>query len=84
MRMMRKEQTAGRVVSIPEGMILAEGRRAIDGYTEEQLRRLARQWSTFTPPFDRTPALGNRDALFRYGRTATWGVGVFAIWQIGF
>jgi hypothetical protein len=36
-----KEQTAGRVVSVPEGMTLADGLRSIGGYSPEVLDRVA-------------------------------------------
>jgi hypothetical protein len=33
----RKEKTAGRVVSIPDGMTLVEGLRMLGGYTDSEL-----------------------------------------------
>ena len=36
-----KEQTAGRVVSIPEGMTLADGLRMLGGYSEAEVENIA-------------------------------------------
>jgi hypothetical protein len=36
-----KEQTAGRVVSIPEGMTLADGLRMLGGYSEGELEKIS-------------------------------------------
>lgn len=36
-----KEQTAGRVVSIPEGMTLADGLRMLGGYSEAELEEIS-------------------------------------------
>jgi hypothetical protein len=36
-----KEQTAGRVVSIPEGMTVADGLRMLGGYSEAELEEIA-------------------------------------------
>lgn len=36
-----KERSAGRVVSVPEGMTLAEGLRALGGYSDRELAQAA-------------------------------------------
>jgi hypothetical protein len=36
-----KEQTAGRVVSLPEGMTLADGLRMLGGYSEAELEKIS-------------------------------------------
>jgi hypothetical protein len=38
-----KEQTAGRVVSIPQGMTITEGLRVIGGYTAQELDQIAHE-----------------------------------------
>ena len=38
-----KDQSMGRVVSIPDGMTLAEGLRVVGGYTREELDQIAHE-----------------------------------------